>query len=128
MASLRGRVLTEVRLRAVVEREQMQLVSSRPKSRCSPVHRSGPDDKPTAPQPHLTPRQVEVLRLLEQGRSTKQIAAELQTPSAGGRDDDVRVCAAPRRARLLTAPASRPTSETAEQMQLVKALCRFVEP
>jgi PAS domain S-box-containing protein len=31
----------------------------------------------TAPQPHLTPRQVEVLRLLEQGRSTKQIAAEL---------------------------------------------------
>src|SRR4051794_12200471 len=27
--------------------------------------------------PHLTPRQVEVLRLLEQGRSTKQIAAEL---------------------------------------------------
>jgi PAS domain S-box-containing protein len=37
----------------------------------------GPDDAPTAPPPHLTPRQVEVLRLLEQGRSTKQIAAEL---------------------------------------------------
>ncbi|HEX2303518.1 MAG TPA: LuxR C-terminal-related transcriptional regulator [Gaiella sp.] len=37
----------------------------------------GPDDRPTAPPPHLTPRQVEVLRLLEQGRSTKQIAAEL---------------------------------------------------
>ena len=35
-----------------------------------------PDDT-TAPHPHLTPRQVEVLRLLEQGRSTKQIAAEL---------------------------------------------------
>jgi PAS domain S-box-containing protein len=35
-----------------------------------------PDDTP-APLPHLTPRQVEVLRLLEQGRSTKQIAAEL---------------------------------------------------
>jgi PAS domain S-box-containing protein len=35
-----------------------------------------PDDTPTA-LPHLTPRQVEVLRLLEQGRSTKQIAAEL---------------------------------------------------
>ena len=36
-----------------------------------------PDDRPTAPHPHLTPRQVEVLRLLVQGRSTKQIAAEL---------------------------------------------------
>ncbi len=36
-----------------------------------------PDDRPTAPHPHLTPRQAEVLRLLEQGRSTKQIAAEL---------------------------------------------------
>ena len=36
-----------------------------------------PDDRPTASLPHLTPRQLEVLRLLEQGRSTKQIAAEL---------------------------------------------------
>ena len=36
-----------------------------------------PDVTPTAPHPHLTPRQVEVLGLLEQGRSTKQIAAEL---------------------------------------------------
>ena len=36
-----------------------------------------PDHSPAAPQPHLTPRQVEVLRLLERGRSTKQIAAEL---------------------------------------------------
>jgi PAS domain S-box-containing protein len=36
-----------------------------------------PDHTPTAPHPHLTPRQVEVLRLLEQGRSTKQIAGEL---------------------------------------------------
>ena len=36
-----------------------------------------PDDSPSAPPPHLTPRQVEVLRLLELGRSTKQIAAEL---------------------------------------------------
>jgi PAS domain S-box-containing protein len=36
-----------------------------------------PDDNPTTPHPHLTPRQVEVLRLLEQGRSTKQIAAQL---------------------------------------------------
>ena len=36
-----------------------------------------PDDMRGTPPPHLTPRQVEVLRLLEQGRSTKQIAAEL---------------------------------------------------
>jgi PAS domain S-box-containing protein len=36
------------------------------------------DQRPTVPLPHLTPRQVEVLRLLERGRSTKQIAAELQ--------------------------------------------------
>jgi PAS domain S-box-containing protein len=36
-----------------------------------------PDDTTTAPDPHLTPRQVEVLRLLEKGHSTKQIAAEL---------------------------------------------------
>jgi len=35
------------------------------------------DESLAAPPPHLTPRQVEVLRLLEQGRSTKQIAAEL---------------------------------------------------
>jgi PAS domain S-box-containing protein len=36
-----------------------------------------PDERASAPPPHLTPRQVEVLRLLEQGRSTKQIAADL---------------------------------------------------
>jgi PAS domain S-box-containing protein len=36
-----------------------------------------PAEQAAAPLPHLTPRQVEVLRLLEQGRSTKQIAAEL---------------------------------------------------
>src|SRR5262249_26844645 len=30
-----------------------------------------------APPPHLTPRQAEVLRLLEEGRSTQQIAGEL---------------------------------------------------
>jgi DNA-binding CsgD family transcriptional regulator len=34
-------------------------------------------DEQDAPPAHLTPRQVEVLRLLEQGRSTKQIAQEL---------------------------------------------------
>ena len=39
----------------------------------------GPHDEEEAdaPLPQLTPRQAEILRLLEQGRSTKQIAQEL---------------------------------------------------
>ncbi len=41
-----------------------------------------PDDMPAAPHSHLTPRQGEVLRLLEQGRSTKQIAAELHVSTS----------------------------------------------
>ena len=36
-----------------------------------------PDDAPSAPHPHLTPRQAEVLGLLERGYSTKQIAGEV---------------------------------------------------
>jgi PAS domain S-box-containing protein len=35
------------------------------------------DDPPPPPHPSLTPRQAEVLRLLEHGRSTDQIAQEL---------------------------------------------------
>ena len=35
------------------------------------------DNPPPPPHPHLTPRQTEVLRLLEQGRSTEQMAREL---------------------------------------------------
>lgn len=35
------------------------------------------DEAPGPADPHLTPRQNEVLRLLEQGRSTKEIALEL---------------------------------------------------
>ncbi len=36
------------------------------------------EEEPQAPlHPHLTPRQAEVLRLLEHGRSTEQIASEL---------------------------------------------------
>jgi PAS domain S-box-containing protein len=35
------------------------------------------DDVPPPPHPSLTPRQSEVLRLLERGHSTEQIAAEL---------------------------------------------------
>src|SRR5215213_5162699 len=36
-----------------------------------------PGDTTAPPHPHLTPRQAEVLRLLQQGRSTKQIASDL---------------------------------------------------
>jgi PAS domain S-box-containing protein len=39
------------------------------------------DDPPRPPHPHLTPRQAEVLRLLELGRSTEQIAHELHLSS-----------------------------------------------
>jgi PAS domain S-box-containing protein len=35
------------------------------------------DDAPPPAHPHLTPRQTEVLRLLERGRSTEQIAGDL---------------------------------------------------
>jgi len=35
------------------------------------------DEEPAPPHPNLTPRQTEVLHLLQQGRSTKQIAQEL---------------------------------------------------
>jgi PAS domain S-box-containing protein len=35
------------------------------------------EDSPLPPHPHLTPRQHEVLRLLERGYSTAQIASEL---------------------------------------------------
>jgi PAS domain S-box-containing protein len=35
------------------------------------------EEEASTPPAHLTPRQAEVLRLLEQGRSTKQIAQEL---------------------------------------------------
>jgi DNA-binding CsgD family transcriptional regulator len=56
-----------------------------------------PDDRPTA-LPHLTPRQLEVLRLLEQGRSTKEIAAELHL--------------SPRRSGTTSADFFRPSAST----------------
>jgi len=40
------------------------------------------DEPPGTPHPNLTPRQTEVLRLLEQGRSTRQIAGELHLTTA----------------------------------------------
>jgi PAS domain S-box-containing protein len=44
------------------------------------------DDAPLPPHPHLTPRQHEVLGLLEQGRSTAQIASELHISSETARN------------------------------------------
>jgi PAS domain S-box-containing protein len=41
-----------------------------------------PNDTTAAPHPLLTPRQAEVLHLLEQGHSTRQIAAELHVSIA----------------------------------------------
>jgi DNA-binding CsgD family transcriptional regulator len=41
---------------------------------------------PLPPHPHLTPRQHEVLRLLEQGRSTAQIAGELHISTETARN------------------------------------------
>jgi PAS domain S-box-containing protein len=35
------------------------------------------EEEPESPPPHLTPRQVEVLRMLQRGKSTTQIAREL---------------------------------------------------
>jgi regulatory LuxR family protein len=39
------------------------------------------DDAPPPPHPTLTPRQSEVLGLLERGRSTEQIASDLHSAS-----------------------------------------------
>jgi DNA-binding NarL/FixJ family response regulator len=48
---------------------------------------AGPlEDEARPPHPHLTPRQAEVLRLLEQGYSTKQIAHELHLSSEAVRN------------------------------------------
>ena len=44
------------------------------------------EDAPLTRHPHLTPRQHEVLRLLEQGRSTAQIAGELHISTETARN------------------------------------------
>jgi PAS domain S-box-containing protein len=44
------------------------------------------EDTPLPAHPHLTPRQHEVLRLLEQGRSTAQIAGELHISTETARN------------------------------------------
>jgi len=63
--------------RVAVEISSVRLMSGEQVVGVFGLFEGRPGDVSTAPQPHLTPRQVEVLRLLEQGCSTKQIAAEL---------------------------------------------------
>jgi DNA-binding NarL/FixJ family response regulator len=70
-----------------------------------------PENRPMAPLPHLTPRQVEVLRLLEQGRSTKQIADELQLSTETVRNHIRRLIhALGVHSRLEAVAAARPAS------------------
>jgi hypothetical protein len=61
-------------------------------------------DSAAAPPPHLSPRQVEVLRLLEHGCSTKQIAAELPLSTETVRNHVRRLSKA-----LVSTPDSKPS-------------------
>ncbi len=72
-----GVLVSTAGTRVAVEISAVQLRSGETVVGVFGLFEGRPDDSPTAVPPHLTPRQVEVLRLLEQGRSTKQIAAEL---------------------------------------------------
>jgi PAS domain S-box-containing protein len=72
-----GNLISTVGTRVPVEVSSVPLMSGETVVGVFGLVEERPDDRATAPHPHLTPRQAEVLRLLEQGRSTKQIAAEL---------------------------------------------------
>jgi len=72
-----GVLVTTAGTRVAVEISAVPLMSGETVVGVFGLFEGRPDDGPAAPPPHLTPRQVEVLRLLEQGCSTKQIAAEL---------------------------------------------------
>ena len=72
-----GVLVTTVGTRVAVELSAVPLMNDERVVGVFGLIEERPDDSLSAPPPHLTPRQVEVLRLLEQGRSTKQIAAEL---------------------------------------------------
>jgi PAS domain S-box-containing protein len=73
-----GVLVSTAGTRVAVEISSVRLMSGERVVGVFGLFEDRPDDTTTAPHPHLTPRQVEVLRLLEQGRSTKQIAAELR--------------------------------------------------
>ena len=88
-----------------------------------------PDDSPTAPPPHLTPRQVEVLRLLEQGRSTKQIAAELHLSTETVRNHIRRLFRALGvNSRLEAVAAARAASPAERRTRSSGAMMRRSEP
>ena len=72
-----GHLVSTAGTRVSVEVSSVQLKSGETVVGVFGLIEERPDDTTRAPPPHLTPRQVEVLRLLEQGHSTKQIAAEL---------------------------------------------------
>jgi PAS domain S-box-containing protein len=72
-----GHLVSTAGTRVPVEVSSVQLTSDERVVGVFGLIEDRPDDTPSVPPPHLTPRQVDVLRLLEQGRSTKQIAAEL---------------------------------------------------
>jgi PAS domain S-box-containing protein len=73
----RGVLVSRAGKRVAVEISSARLMSGDRVVGVFGLFEGRPDEAPTAPHAHLTPRQTEVLRLLEQGRSTKQIAAEL---------------------------------------------------
>src|SRR4026208_779616 len=67
------------------------------------------DDDPPEAHPHLTPRQTEVLRLLERGRSTNQIASELHLSTETVRNHVRHLLRAPGApSRLRARPPGRP--------------------
>jgi PAS domain S-box-containing protein len=76
-----GDLVTTAGVRVTVELSAVPLMNGERVVGVFGLIEERPDEARTAPPPHLTPRQVEVLRLLEQGRSTKQIAAELHLSS-----------------------------------------------
>ena len=76
-AEATGHLISTAGTRVPVEVSSVRLMSGERVVGVFGLIEGRPDETPRAPPPHLTPRQVAVLRLLEQGHSTKQIAAEL---------------------------------------------------
>jgi PAS domain S-box-containing protein len=73
----RGVLLTAEGERIAVELSAVPLERDRHVIGVFGLFKDVEDEPPPPPLPHLTPRQGEVLRLLDQGRSTSEIAREL---------------------------------------------------